>query len=324
MDSQNEIEEFSRPGLIKLTAHASPEYVEFLKEWAAAVPTLYFLDICVVNVTKLTQDQLENIERKAEIVKKLRFLDRPANGVSYLFALMEKVSDTRGTASDEELEERILDDLAALRAFFVHARVCEPDEFVIQFLRELRRSPIELERPRFLQFLTAVNDSLDVRKAVKKPLRFKKAIKIVALAQSLDIYHQHPVVTIVLACLYGNSAAKNLLKLKENPAEFNAENSLADIMAITRFAKHQLFIDKNARVGGRYKNTSFITDDDGLIGIIGCFQAQNMTVETTSEGATTRYTLTVELQKLLTEIGADEYEKIVSLLTEGVAAESKD
>ena len=49
-----------------------------------------------------------------------------------------------------------------------------------------------------------------------------------------------------------------------------------------------------------------------------------MTVETTSEGATTRYTLTVELQKLLTEIEADEYEKIFNLLTAGPTAEPEE
>ncbi|PZQ27759.1 MAG: hypothetical protein DI559_18005, partial [Ectopseudomonas oleovorans] len=150
MDSQKEIEEFSRRGLIKVKAQATPEEVEFLREWAANVPTLYFLDICVVGATKLSQDQLEKNDRKAEIVEHLRFLDRPANGFSYLFALMEKVSDSRGTASDVELEERILRDLAALRGFFVHAHVYEPDDFVIQFLRELRRSAIEIDRPNYV------------------------------------------------------------------------------------------------------------------------------------------------------------------------------
>ncbi|HBN8226409.1 TPA: hypothetical protein L3690_001856 [Pseudomonas aeruginosa] len=325
MDSQKEIEEFSRRGLIKVKAQATPEEVEFLREWAANVPTLYFLDICVVGATKLSQDQLDKIDRKAEIVEYLRFLDRPANGFSYLFALMEKVSDSRGTASDVELEERILRDLAALRGFFVHAHVYEPDDFVIQFLRELRRSAIEIERPNYVTFLEAINDRFDIREPVGKTLRFERAEKIVALAHSLDVYHQHPIVTIVLACLYGNRAAKKLLKLKEDPAKFNAENVLADVMAITRFAKFKLHIDKISRSGGaKYQNTSFITDDDGLIGIIGCFQPENMTVETTSEGSTTRYTFTVELQKLLTEIEADEYEKIFNLLTAGLTAEPEE
>lgn len=325
MDSQVGIEEFSRPGLIKLKMQATPEQVEFLRELAANVPTLYFLDICVVGATKLSQNQLEKNERKAEVVENLRFLDRPANGFSYLFALMEKVSDSRGTASDIELEERILRDLAALRAFFVNAHVYEADDFVIQFLRELRHSAIERERPNYVKFLEAINDSFDIREPVGKSLRFEKAEKIVALAHSLDVYHQHPIVTIVLACLYGNRAAKKLLKLKANPSKFNAENVLADIMAITRLAKQKLYIDKVGRSGsGRYKNTSFITDDDGLIGIIRCFQPENMTVENTSEGATTRYTFTVELQKLLTEIEADEYERILNLLTACPATEPEE
>lgn len=325
MDSQKEIEEFSRRGLIKVKTQATPEEVDFLREWVAIVPTLYFLDICVVGATKLSQDQLEKNDRKAEIVEYLRFLDRPTNGFSYLFALMEKVSDSRGAASDVELEERILCDLAALRRFFVHAHVYEPDDFVIQFLRELRRSAIEIERPNYVKFLEAINDRFDIREPVGKALRFERAEKIVALAHSLEIYHQHPIVTIVLACLYGNRAAKKLLKLKADPAKFNAENVLADVMAITRFAKFKLQIDKASRSSGaKYQNTLFITDDDGLIGIIGCFQPENMTVETTSEGSTTRYTFTVELQKLLTEIEADEYEKILNLLTAGPTAEPEE
>lgn len=324
MDSQNEIEEFSRSGVIKLNMKLTPDQVEYFREWAANVPTLYFLDICVVGATKLSQDQLEKSERKAEIVEHLRFLDRPTNGFSYFFALMEKVSDSRGTASDLELEERILGDLAALRAFFVHAHIYEPDDFVIQFLRELRRSAIELERPKYVKFLEAINDSFDIREPVGKSLRFEKAKKIVALAHSLDVYHQHPIVSIVLACLYGNRAAKKLMKFKADSAKFNAENVLADVMTITRFAKQRLQIDKISRSGGRYQNTSFITDDDGLIGIIRYFQPESMTVENTSEGATTRYTLTVELQKLLTEIETDEYEKICNLLIAGPTTEPEE
>ncbi|QVI85918.1 hypothetical protein [Pseudomonas viridiflava] len=319
MESQNETEEFSRPDRIKLKMQLTPEQaserVDFFREWAASVPTLYFLDICVVGATKLSQVQLEKNERKAKIVEHLRSLDRPQHGFSYLFALMEKVSDSRGIALDAELEQQILGDLAALRTFFEHAKVYEANDFVIQFLRELRRSAIELERPNYLIFLETINDSFDIREPVARSLRFERAEKIVALAHSLEIYHQHPIVTVVLACLYGNRSAKKLLKFKADFSKFNAENVLADIMAITRFAKQQLQIYKISRSGGKYAQSSFITDDDGLIGIIDCFQPEHMIVEKTSEGATTRYTLTVELQKLLTEIDADEYEKVASLLT---------
>lgn len=315
MDSQNEIEEFSRPDRLKITAQITPEDALLFREWRATIPTLYFLDICVVGATKLSKDQLEKSKRKAEIVENLQFLNRPQNGFSYLFALMEKVSDSRGIASDAELEERILDDLAAMRAFFDKAHVYEPDHFVIEFLRALRGSPIELERPNYVEFLETINNHFEIREPVGKLLRFAKAEKIVALARSLDVHYQHPIVTIVLACLYGNGSAKKLLKFKEDPNKFNAENVLADIMAITRFAKQRLYIDKLSRSGGIYQSTSFITDDDGLSGIIDYFQPERMSVEKTSEGATTEYTLTVELQKLLTEIDEVEYEKILLLMT---------
>lgn len=314
MESKNDTQEFSRAGRITVKMQATPEQYAFFKEWAASVPSLHFLDICVVGATKLSQAQLDKNERKAKIVEHLRSLDKPQHGFSYLFALMEKVSDSRGIASDSELEDQILSDLAAMRAFFEKAHVYEPDDFVIQFLRELRRSAIELQRPSYLKFLETVNNTLGLNDPVAPSLRFKMAEKILAIAHSLKIDHQHPVVTLVLSCLYGNRAAKKLLKLKANPAKFNAENVLADIMAITRFAKQKLQIENDGRAGGKYLRTDFITDDDGLIGVIDCFQPEHMTVEETSEGSTTRYTLTVKLQKLLTEIDADEYEKIFHLL----------
>lgn len=316
MEEQNKTEVFSRRGVFKVNMQLTPDQVEFFRQWAANVPTLCFLDICVVGATKLSKEQLGKSERKAKIVERLRSLDKPQNGFSYLFALMEKVSDTRGAVSDIELEERILDDLSALRAFLEHAHIYESDEFVIEFLRELRRSAIELERPNYISFLEKINDSFNIREPVTKTLRLEEAEKIVALAHDLNIYHQHPIVTIVLACLYGNRSAKRLLKLKADPTKFNAENVLADIMVITRIAKQKLLIDKiSTSGGGRYANTSFITDDEGLIGIIGCFQPEHMKIKNTREGSTTRYTLKVELRKLLTEIEDQEYDKICSLLT---------
>lgn len=316
MDSQLPPQKFSRADTFTIKMQATPEQIAALKERSANVPTLYFLDNCVVQATKLSEAQLENdkSQRKAKIVEHLKSIDRPQHGISYLFALMEKVSDTRGTASDDELEERILNDLKAMRAFFEHAKVYEPDEFVVQFLRELRRTPIELQRSNYLSFLESINDNMEIREPVNPLLRFERAEKIVALAFSLGIYQQHPVVTIALACLYGNNAARRLLKLKENPAKFNAENVLADVMAITRFAKLMLTVETSSRSGGKFLRTDFITDDEGLIGVFGCFRPESMIVQEVSEGTATEFNLTVELKKLLTEIDADEYEKVFQLL----------
>lgn len=314
MTSQNNSQEFRRAEQFTLSVQLPPEQHDFLMEWAASVPTLYFLDICVAGATQLSQASLDKNVRKAAIVENLRALDSPQHAFSYLLALMEKVSDSRGIASDAQLERQILDDLAALRRFFKHARVYEPDEFVIQFLRELRRTAIESQRSSYLSFLETVNNKLELRNTVSPALRFQKAQEILALAHSLDIGQQHPVLILVLACLYGNSAAKDLMKFKANPAKFNAENVLADIMAIIRFAKFKLHIEHLGRQNGKYLQSKFITDDDGLSGVIDCFQPDLVRLEETSDTYETIYTFTVQLKKLLTEIAADEYEQLLGKL----------
>lgn len=316
MTSQNSPLEFHRAEQLTLQMQLTPEQYAFFMEWAASVPTLYFLDICVVGATKLSQASLEKNTRKAKIVGYLLSLDRPQHAFSYLFALMEKVSDSRGIASDAELEQQILGDLAALRGFFKNATVYESDEFVIQFLRELGRSAIELQRPSYLSFLEMVNNRFGLRNTISPALRLQKAKEILAIAHSLEINQQHPVVILVLSCLYGNSAAKNLMKFKADPAKFNAENVLADIMAITRFAKLKLQIEYLGRVDGKYLRSDFITDDDGLIGVIDCFQPDVVKLEETSNACATRYTFTVKLKQLLTEIEADEYEQLLDVLIE--------
>ncbi|TLS19226.1 MAG: hypothetical protein FDZ72_04795 [Betaproteobacteria bacterium] len=319
MTSQNNPLEFRRSDQLTLQMQPTEELRAFFVEWAASVPTLYFLDICVVGATKLAQALLEKNLRKAQIIGYLRSLDRPQHAFSYLFALMEKVSDSRGVASDAELEEQVRGDLAALRAFFKKAKVHEPDELVIPFLRDLRRTPIELLRPCYLSFLEQVNNQLELRNTISPALRLQKAKEILAVAHSLEINQQHPVVILVLSCLYGNTAAKKLMKFKEDPGKFNAENVLADIMAITRFAQFKLQIEHWGREGGKYLRSEFITDDDGLIGVIDCFQPDVVKLEETRDACATRYTFTVKLKKLLTEIGADEYEQ---LLDELIASQS--
>lgn len=315
MISQNNTLEFHRSEQLQLQMQMTPEQYAVLAEWSASIPTLYFLDICVVGATKLSQALLENNERKAQIVRHLRSLDRPQHTFSYLLALMEKVSDSRGILSDSELEAQILGDLAALRGFLKNAHVYESDEFVIQYLQELRRSPVELQRPSYLSFLATVNNQLGLKDPITRTHRLQKAKEILAVANSLGVHQNHPVVILVLSCLYGNSAAKKLMKFKADPAKFNAENVLADIMAITRFAKTKLQIEQLGREGrGQFLRADFITDDDGLIGVINFFTLDSVRQEETSEACVTSYKFTVKLEQLLSEIEADEYVQLHDML----------
>jgi len=314
LEQQKPPQTYTRAEQLSLRVELTDNDQAFIAEWAASVPALFFLDINAVQATKLSQDQLNKNKRKARLVEYLQFLDRPQHGISYLFSLMEKVSDSRGEISDAQLEKQVLEDAAALRDFFEHAKIYESDKFLTSYLRSLRRVPVEIQRPNYLAFLEAVNLSLGLHQSVSKPRRFKWARQVVEIAQSSGVYHQHPIVSLVLASLYGNKAAKKLLKFTRDPSQYDSENALADVMTITRFANHKLKIDSTLRLGAKYMRTDFVTDDEGLRGVIGCFQPQKMTIQETDEGSTTHYTFTVQLEKLLTEIDAVEYQRVYDLL----------
>lgn len=314
MTSKDHPQEFERAAEITLQMELTPEQLSKLTEWDASIPTLHFLDICVVAATKLSQSALEKDARKAKIVEHLKALDRPQNGISYLLALMEKVSSSSGTASDTELEKQILGDLNAVRGFFKHAKVYERDEFAISFLHKLRRDPIEIQRPSYLKFLVALNNQYDLINPKSPELRLQVAEELLEFAKSLEIDRQHPVFILALSCLYGNLASKQLMKFKKEPEKFKSEIVLADIMAISRYGQMKLQIEHLGRHGGKYLRTSYITDDSGLLGLIGLFHSEKVRLEKNSDTMDTNFKFRVELEQLLPEISPDEYSIILRLL----------
>ncbi|HAS6185837.1 TPA: hypothetical protein I7160_20910 [Vibrio vulnificus] len=315
MDNRDTVKEFIGGDSITFKTQLTPEQHNMMREWSLSIPTLFMLDICVVSVTKLNSEQLHKNPRKAKLVNYLRELDRPNNCFSYLFALLEKVSDSRGVDTDEELEEKILSDLASMRKFFNKARIYEPDEFVLGFLKELRGNPIEEKRSDYLGFLRVLNDQFKLCNPVSNKQRLKVAEEIVEQADQFDFSRQHPVVTIGLACLYGNPAAKKLMKFRADPNKFDAENVLADIMLITRFAGIKLEVEQLGREGrSGYIRSLFITDDNGLIDIIKCFTPKVVKHINKNDGRETHTTMTVQLKDLLTDIQIEDYDNLINLL----------
>lgn len=316
MDKQETVKEFTSGNSITLKMQLTPEQYSMMREWSLSIPTLYMLDICVVSATKLTSASLEDNPRKARLIKHLRELDRPNNSFSYLFALMEKVSDSRGIDTDEELEEKILSDLASMRNFFTKSSVLEPDEFILKFLKDLRGNPIEEKRSKYLGFLKSLNNQFNLSNPAPSKQRLEIAGKIIEQADHFSLDRQHPVVLIGLACLYGNPAAKKLMKFKADPQKFDAENVLADILLITRFAGIKLEIEQMGRGGdGRYLRSSFITDDNGLIEILKSFTPERVKHTDKHDGRETQTTMTVKLKELLTDIKNEEYDRLIDLLS---------
>jgi hypothetical protein len=307
-------QEFIAGQEITMKMTLTPEQYSMFKEWSAIVPTLYMLDICVVGATKLTEESLKNQPRKASLITELRNLDRTNNCFSYLCALMEKVSDSRGILTSDELKNQILADISALRGFFKTAGVAESDDFLIAFLEELMGEPIENKRTEYLSFLEKLNNHFKLQNSISPKQRLDKAKEIILEANSLTISIQHPIVTIALACLYGNQSAKKLMKFKADPNMFDAENALADILLISRFAKIKLEIEHHGRNGAGYPRVNFITDDDGLSELAKCFKPRVVKHQDKIDGRESQLTMTVELEKLLTEAKGDEYRAIADLL----------
>jgi hypothetical protein len=318
MSNQESEKEFTAGSSITLQMQLTPDQLIMMREWSKMIPTLYMLDICVVSATKLTNASLESNPRKTKLVNYLRELDTPNNCFSYLFALMEKVSDSRGIDTEEKLEEKILSDLFSLRKFFKNSKVFEPDEFVLKFLKELRGIPIENKRNEYLSFINDLNGTFNLSNPVSPKQRLNIAKKIIKHAVALNIVRQHPIVVIGLACLYENPAAKRLMKFSSDSKKFDPENVLADIMLINRFAGIKLEIEQMGRNGsGKYLRNEFITDDVGLIEILKCFTPNYIKHTDRHDGRETQTTITVKLKDLLTEINDEELENIIDLLSQG-------
>ena len=290
---------------IRLAFSFTPELAAEMQAWSDFIPTLYMLDICVANVTKLSQAALDANARKAALVERLRHLDKPQNSFSYLLALIEKASGPRAGLTDEELEAQILHDVAKMRKFFVHAKILEADEFLLGLARVLRHEPPELARDAYLEFLRRAN-ALGLANPVARADRLQMAHAILALADSLSITRQHSTVLLSLACLYGNVAARKVMKFRADPCSFRAENALADIMVISRFIPLKLQIEQETRDRGRgFMRSIFLTDDTGLTEVLSCFKGQKVRFMEKNGSHETMLNVKVELATLLTEINMD-------------------
>ena len=277
----------------------TPQQHAVFAQWSAMVPTLHFLDINVVNATRRPDVSSDANPRKAKLVADLRALDQPQNAFSYLLALMEKVSDLRDTMSDADLQAHIVEDLRALRAFFKHAVVVEPDEYALEYFQDLRGAAPETARSRYLEFLQAMNDRFNLREPVAPALRLRKVKDVLEVADALSISRQHSVVLLALGCLYGNPSAKRLMKFKADPAKFDAQNAFADIMAISRLAEQKLQIEQDA--GFPWKRVRLITDDDGLGGVLECFTPVSLKIVERADGADSEFRFSVNLERLLSQ-----------------------
>ncbi|WP_434728267.1 hypothetical protein ACLN6O_05240 [Acinetobacter sp. PVC-6A] len=313
--SKDNFKEFAARKEITFTFKNQPGLKEIFETWSRMVPTLFLLDICVVGVTKLNRNTLDSNNRKAKYIDLLKTYDEPHYCFSFLPALMEQVSDSRGLKPADEIKKQLIEDINSLRSFFKNASVYETDEFILNFADELMGKHIEKNRENFLKFLSMMNDSYKLHNTIASNLRIEKAREIIEEAKKSNISPQHPLVIIILACLYGNPSAKKILKFKDNPKKFQAENALADIMLIQRFTKIKLEMEYYAAKDKKgFSNVQFLTDDIGLSELFIHFKPNLVQIKDSESGSEIYYTFTINLKKLLTDI-KDEEKEIIDLLS---------
>lgn len=268
--------------------------------------TMHFLDICAVDVMKRPEAEVAANPRKAALAARLRDLDVKGDRISYLLAFMEKVSDPRSTLPDADLKSNIVNDVGCLCQFFVNATVAESDQFLTDSVDQLRGNPIEQARPAYLAFLKTANDQFGLANPVARRDRLKVTEKLVAVADELKISRQHTVLVLTLARLYGNRSAAKVMKFRPDPRAFDAENVLADVMAVGRFLEHKLNLERDWRDGiGAFSHATYVTDDVGLQEVLACYKGLTVKNREIGDLHEIRTTGRVELANLLSEISHD-------------------
>jgi hypothetical protein len=297
---------FRRSPQLSFSATLAPRQAAALRRWSRQVPTIYFLDIMMVDAAKRSLSKTLADARKGARATRLRRLDKQGNAFSYLLAMLEKVSDPREKLTREQLADQIRLDTVALKKFTRNARFYEPPEFVEQCLRDILGSDIETMTPRYIDFLSVMNSRLNVGSKVAPGQRFAKAGEIFAEADALGVPRSHPVVLVTLGCLYDNDDARGVLKFGHRTKKpFDPVNVLADIMLIRRFAEKKVEIEDMGRQGlSPYVRAELITDDKSLARLVPYFEPTGVTHVDEEDVSLCNLEATVHLARLLTDLGA--------------------
>lgn len=275
------------------------------------VPTVHFLDICVIGHIKtyLSSESFKN-ERHEESIRALQELDLPHSSVSYLAALMEKASDQRSNFSAEEFVDEARRDWDAMGAFFKNARVREPWDFVETYATALFGAHPEQSARAYLAFLQFANGQ-GLHNVIADRNRLKTAQVLCATALELGISTSHPVVQVTIACVYGCGDARLVINFAGKPENFNPGNALGDIQSISRVAGILTNDIRRAwACGGLFKNGEFQTADSPLRKLLRYFTVESVTTMEIPDGAAHKIVVTTDAPSLFPDLfGADRLPK---------------
>jgi hypothetical protein len=259
------------------------------------VPILYFFDISSISHIKDLERSMSDpvLKKRIDI---FRSIDLLGNGISYLPALLEKMSDTKSRFDALGLVEEAKRDVTALRKFFTKATVQEPDDFIIPGIKDLMGIQTELSGEKYHAFLEFAN-ALGIWQPVANKDRFKTVVQLCGEADRLGFSRGHPVVLTSLACIYGCVQAREVMKFKKDPAKFKSSNALGDIQLISRTQS----LAHGIR-GGRFQKTEFITDDQWLHDLFGFFPTEVIKHEVVGGEAATTFSMSPNLTALFPDL----------------------
>lgn len=280
-----------------ITGEFSKEVLDALASWDKLIPTLYFLDICVISHIKDFQAGVDLSEHKQQIIAQISRIDLAHNGISYLAALVEKASDQMNLMTTEELITQANLDIFAIQRFFKEARLIEMPRFIHEFIRSLKGEHPELLGSSYHMFLQFANAS-GIHNTAAPSKRISVAKMLCEKAVELGIPKQHPVVLTTLACVYGSIPAKKVMKLKQNPREFNSSNALGDILFAQRFGKYRQAIEAVSSLEGRFVRSDFVTSDQYLQTFISYFDFQEVLTQDSDDSSTDQFTVAIKANGL--------------------------
>lgn len=287
-------------GRVKITFTNSPENREFLdaiKQWSDSIPTMYFLDICCVSNIKdknIYFNEPEKYKDKCDFLERLSTVDLPHNAISFLPALIEKVSDLFNDKSRNELKEEVERDLDALNGFFKKARVVEEKKFTEMYVEGMKSEYPESSGEAYHAFLEYVN-SMKLGNPISPVNRLSVAKEIIGKATEINVDKFSAVVITAIACVYGCIPAKKVMKFKDDPEKFNSSNALADIQTISRIGRLANEIERNYHLGKtKYARTTFLTDDNNLKKMYDYFFVKDVTKTENQSGVNHHIKLTID------------------------------
>ncbi|WP_454690210.1 hypothetical protein [Achromobacter aloeverae] len=189
---------------------------------------LYLLD---KNVVEDIRKSLKSIPTSG--VKLTRSVDRKGNTVSPLLAILE--GSIRKAQAPDEVHSGILADAQAVGMFYRHARTDAKGLKAIGVAMTVTLGPHWREKTAALVplgkelqlLLSRTYSTADARNVLAQ---------IASLCEMYSVERAHPLITCAVACLYGNSGARKVLKPMQSPSGGDSYNAIADIRMIMETA----------------------------------------------------------------------------------------